>query len=66
VLDGFLLDKMLRQKLEQRAPKSLTIKTSGNLLIFAVWIKVAVSKISSKVPNPPGKPMKAYEFLLLR
>ncbi len=36
--------------------------TSGTPPIFPVWIRVAVSKISSRVPSPPSGAMKAREY----
>src|SRR5690606_39799997 len=39
------------------------ITTIGNRLILPVWIRVSVSKNSSSVPKPPGRTIKAKEYL---
>jgi len=44
----------------QKAPPMATI---GRASILSVCIRVAVSKTSSSVPNPPGKTTKAFEYL---
>lgn len=51
--------KRVRTNCSIGAQKSVPMSTSGNSWVFPVWITVAVSKISSRVPKPPGRAMKA-------
>jgi hypothetical protein len=46
-----------RRKSSIGAQNSEPTRTIGKFLILPVWTSVAVSKISSRVPKPPGMAM---------